>query len=131
MAYNVLIIDDSVLTRVAIKRIIDMIEDIDVVETYEAENGVEALEVLETQQIDLVLADLNMPQMGGLELVERMKEKQSCADIPVVVVSTESSVTRVKGLLESGIVDYLHKPFTPEEFRSMLAKNLGVAHVDD
>ncbi len=131
MSYNILIIDDSVLTRVAIKRIIGMIEDIEVDEIYEAENGVDALEILETHQVGLVLADLNMPRMGGIELVGQMKERQNFAGIPVVVISTESSMTRVKELLESGIADYLHKPFTPEEFRSMLAKNLGVANVDD
>ncbi|MHC5059827.1 MAG: response regulator [Planctomycetota bacterium] len=131
MSYNILIIDDSVLTRVAIKRIIDMIEDIEVGEIYEAENGIDALEILENNQVGLVLADLNMPRMGGIELVERMKESRNCAGIPVVVISTESSVTRVKELLENGIVDYLHKPFTPEEFRSMLAKNLGVANAND
>ncbi len=126
MSYNILIVDDSSLTRVAIKRIIDMV-DIDAKDVLEACNGVEALDVLSENDIDLVLADLNMPEMGGIELIQKMKESESLANIPVIVVSTESSTTRVKDLIEDGIKDFLHKPFTPEEFRTILAKNLAVS----
>ena len=125
MAYNILIVDDSVLTRAAIKRIIDMV-DLDVDEVLEAENGIEAFKILESKKIDVVLADLNMPEMGGVELVHKMKSDDAYSDIPVIVVSTESSVTRIKELLSEGIKDFLHKPFTPEEFRATLAKNLEV-----
>ena len=127
MAYNILIVDDSVLTRVAIKRIIEMV-DVEVDEVFEAGNGLEAFEILGSEQISLVLADLNMPEMGGIEMVHRMKETAEHSEIPVIVVSTESSITRIKDLLADGIKDYLHKPFTPEEFRSVLAKNLGVCN---
>ncbi len=126
MSYNILIVDDSSLTRVAIKRIIGMV-DIDAKDILEAGNGVEALKVLSENDVDLVLADLNMPEMGGIELVQKMKESKDFANIPVIVVSTESSTTRVKELIEDGIKDFLHKPFTPEEFRTILAKNLAVS----
>jgi len=125
MAHNILIVDDSVLTRTAIKRIVDMI-DIEVDRVLEACNGLEALEIIDSNDIDLVLADLNMPEMGGIELVNKMKETDGYANIPVIIVSTESSTTRIQELLDKGIQDYLHKPFTPEEFRAILAKNLGV-----
>ena len=125
MAYNILIVDDSVLTRAAIKRIIDMV-DLDVDEVLEAENGIEAFKVLESKNVDVVLADLNMPEMGGVELVHKMKGDDAYSEIPVIVVSTESSVTRIKELLSEGIKDFLHKPFSPEEFRATLAKNLEV-----
>ena len=126
MSYNILIVDDSSLTRVAIKRIIGMV-GIDAKDVLEACNGVEALNVLSKNDVDLVLADLNMPEMGGIELVQKMKESKDFADIPVIVVSTESSTTRVKDLIEDGIKDFLHKPFTPEEFRTILAKNLAIS----
>lgn len=126
MSYNILIVDDSSLTRVAIKRIIGMV-DIDAKDILEACNGVEALDILSENDVDLVLADLNMPEMGGVELIQKMKESDDLANIPVVVVSTESSTTRVKELVEDGIKDFLHKPFTPEEFRTILAKNLTVS----
>jgi two-component system chemotaxis response regulator CheY len=125
MASNILIVDDSVLTRTAIKRVINMI-DVDVDEIYEASNGIEALEVLDNNNIALVLADLNMPQMNGIELVHKMKEVDRHSSIPVVVVSTESSTTRIEELLAEGIKGYLHKPFQPEEFRSIIIQNIEV-----
>ena len=128
MAHNILIVDDSALTRIAIKRVLEMVE-LDVALIFEAENGAKALDTLDQNKIDLVLADLNMPQMGGIELIKKMKEQECFANIPVIVVSTESSVTRIKELLAQGIKDYLHKPFTPEEFRTLLARNL-VASTD-
>jgi len=71
MAYNILIVDDSVLTRMAIKRIVDMI-DVEVDRVLEAGNGLEAFEVLDNNDVNLVLADLNMPEMGGIEMVKQM-----------------------------------------------------------
>ena len=126
MSYNILIVDDSSLTRVAIKRIIDM-ADIDVKEVLDACNGQEALELLSENEIDMVLADLNMPEMSGMELIEKMQESEDLASIPVIVISTESSTTRVNELIEDGIKGFLHKPFTPEEFRTILEKNLAVS----
>jgi two-component system chemotaxis response regulator CheY len=123
MAKTILVVDDSVLTRTAIKRIIQMV-DIEVDQIFEAGNGAEALEVLDREQIDLVLADLNMPQMNGIELVHHMQEKECYSRIPVVVVSTESSSTRIDELLEEGIKGYLHKPFQPEDFREIISQSL-------
>ncbi|MHC4423142.1 MAG: response regulator [Planctomycetota bacterium] len=119
MALNVLIVDDSSLTRKRIKRIIEM-ANLDVGQFLEAGNGVEALKVLDEASVDLVLADLNMPEMGGAEMVRRMKSSEATKSIPVVVVSTESRTTRIKDLLAEGVKDYLHKPFTPEEFREIM-----------
>lgn len=126
MSYNILIVDDSSLTRVAIKRIIDMV-DIDTGEIFESCNGQEALTVLDENDIDMVLADLNMPDMGGIELIQKMKESDDLANIPVIVVSTESSTTRVNDLIEDGIKGFLHKPFTPEDFRTILAENMVIS----
>lgn len=125
MALNVLIVDDSALTRKAIKRILDML-DLDVGDLFEAENGLEALKLLDEANVDLVLADLNMPEMGGIEMIYRMRGNEATKDIPVVVISTESSTTRIEGLLVDGAKDYLHKPFTPEEFREVLTRTVGV-----
>lgn len=125
MAYNILIVDDSVLTRMAIKRILGMI-DIPVGRILEASDGLAALNLLDTQPVDLVLADLNMPQMSGVEMIHQMRQQQNRARVPVVMVTTESSSTRIKELLAEGVRDYLHKPFTPEEFRSVISRYLGV-----
>jgi len=124
MAIDILIVDDSSLTRKAIRRILDMI-GLDIGQTREAENGKEALQILEQTPVDLVLADLNMPEMGGIEMIYRMRGNEATKDIPVVVVSTESSTTRIEGLLSDGAKDYLHKPFTPEELKAVITRTLG------
>ncbi len=119
MALNVLIVDDSVLTRKKIRRIIEMV-DVEVENFAEAGNGAEALAVLDKSKVDLVLADLNMPEMGGAEMIRKMRSNKATESVPVVVISTESRTTRVKELLAEGVKDYLHKPFTPEEFRAVI-----------
>jgi CheY-like chemotaxis protein len=119
MGTSILIVDDSSLTRKKIRRIIEMAGH-DVERFWEAGNGCEALKILEQSSVDLVLADLNMPEMSGAELIRRMKSDQVTRSIPVVVVSTESRTSRIKGLLAEGVKDYLHKPFTPEEFKELI-----------
>jgi len=129
MALNVLIVDDSSLTRKAIKRIIDMV-GLDIEEIFEAENGKQALNILDEHNIDLVLADLNMPEMGGIEMIYHMRGNETTKFIPVVIVSTESSTTRIEGLLPDGAKDYLHKPFTPEQFKEVMERVIGVKSND-
>jgi two-component system, chemotaxis family, chemotaxis protein CheY len=127
MAMNLLIVDDSSLTRKAIRRIISMI-DMEIGEIYEAENGINALKVMDEAKVDLVLADLNMPQMGGIEMIHKMKMTETTRSIPVVIISTESSMARIKELLAEGVKDYLHKPFAPEEFRNIISHTLERIH---
>ncbi len=119
MAWNILIVDDSSLTRKRMRRIIEM-TDLDVGQFLDAENGAEALKILEESNIDLVLSDLNMPEMSGAEMLHRMKNSEATKSIPVVVVSVESKTARIKELLAEGVKDYLHKPFTPEEFKEVM-----------
>ncbi len=124
MALNILVVDDSSLTRKAIKRIIEML-GLDLDQIFEAESGKEALKILDETKVDLVLADLNMPKMGGIEMISRMRDNEATSDIPVVVVSTESSATRIEGLLANGAKAYLHKPFTPEEVKQVIIQTVG------
>jgi two-component system chemotaxis response regulator CheY len=125
MSHHILIVDDSILMRTALKRTIDMV-GIEIASITEAGNGKEALEVLENNPVDLILTDLNMPEMNGVELVHFLKESSEYSNIPVIVITTESSTVRIEELQEAGILDYLHKPFTPEEFRETITRSLGV-----
>jgi len=93
----------------------------------EAPDGLAALKILDSRPVDLILADLNMPQMSGVEMIQQMRQ-QSYAGVPVVMVTTESSSSRIKELLSEGVRDYLHKPFTPEEFRMVISRHLGTGH---
>jgi CheY-like chemotaxis protein len=124
MAYNILIVDDSVITRAVIKRTINMI-GLEAGEIFEADNGLSALKVLDEHHVDLVLADLNMPEMDGAQMAHQMQEDEVTKSIPVAVVTSEPKTTRIKKLLSEGIRDYLHKPFTPEEFGQFLKDILG------
>ena len=126
MAMNILIVDDSALTRKAIRRIIGML-DLEVDEIIEAEDGLDAIEKLNGPvKIDFILADLNMPNMGGIEMTYAMRGNEATKSIPVAIVSTESSTTRIEKLLADGVTDYLHKPFKPEQIRDLLLRVVGV-----
>ena len=129
MAWNILIVDDSSLTRKRIRRIIEM-ADLDIGEFMEGENGQEALKILENSNVDLVLSDLNMPEMGGAEMVRQMRSRETTKSIPVVVISTESKTARLTKLLAEGVRDYLHKPFTPEEFKETMRTLWGKQETD-
>jgi len=122
MAYNFLIVDDSVTTRTIIKKILEL-SSIEIGELHEAADGEEALEVLQNKWIDLVFADINMPRMNGVEMVQRMREDGMLKSIPVVIVSSEGSETRIEEMMSKGIKAYLRKPFTPENIKE-LAENI-------
>jgi two-component system chemotaxis response regulator CheY len=127
MAFNVLIIDDSKIVRQVIAKTLQ-IAGVQVHEVHEAANGQEALAVLGEHWIDLVFADINMPVMNGVELVERMAADSMLKSIPVVVVSTEGSATRIEQLKSKGISAYVRKPFTPEEIRQVVDQVMGGQH---
>ncbi len=123
---NILIVDDSALTRKAIRRILVML-DIEVDEIVEAEDGLDAIEKMNGPvKIDFILTDLNMPKMSGIEMIYEMRGNEATKSIPVAIVSTESSTTRIEKLLADGATDYLHKPFKPEQIRDLLLRVVGV-----
>ena len=124
MALNVLVVDDSSITRRMIIKTLDL-AGIPVDEVYEAGNGREGLGVLEEHWIDLVLADINMPVMDGEEMINRLRDNPAWADIPLIVVSTEGSETRIERLQQKGVKDFVHKPFQPETIRDVVRKALG------
>jgi two-component system chemotaxis response regulator CheY len=124
MAYNILIVDDSFPMRAVIKKIIKA-SGFSIEAFFEAANGRQALQVLDKQWLDLVIADFNMPDMNGLELLKEIKQSEILKDIPVVMVSTEGSDQRVEEFLNQGAAAYIKKPFTPEQIKSHLNQILG------
>ncbi|MBN1435482.1 MAG: response regulator [Sedimentisphaerales bacterium] len=127
MAFTVLIVDDSVTMRSVIKRTLEM-ANIAVGELLEAGNGDEALGIMQQKEVNLVLADINMPGMNGIEMIERMCADDRTRRIPVVVISTEASTARIEQLQEKGIVGYVHKPFSPEIIRDVIFEVIGACH---
>lgn len=123
MGYNVLIVDNSVIIRKMVAKTLS-ISDLDISEYHFAENGKQALEMLEEHWIDIVFADINMPEMNGVEMIGEMNRKELLSTVPVVVISTERSKQRIEELKEMGVKAYLQKPFVPEEFTSIVKKLL-------
>jgi len=123
MAYKILIVDDSTVTRMVLKKIIGMI-GIPVQEILEAGNGNEGLDVLSEHSVDLVLADINMPEMNGMEMAAAVLANPATADIPVVIISTHTEDARINELRSQGIKAYIHKPFTAETIRDVLSEIL-------
>jgi len=119
MAYNILIVDDSQTMRAVLTKTICM-AGVEIGTVFEAENGREALAILEREWVDLVFADINMPVMNGVEMVKEMKKLGYMESTPVVVISTEGSKTRLEALREMGVRGFLRKPVSPELFKSVV-----------
>jgi len=124
MALNILIVDDSHTVRAVIAKTLKLTE-IPIDQLYQASNGKEALTVLQTNWVDLIFTDINMPEMNGIELIEKMSEDGILKTIPVVVISTDGSITRIEQLKSKGVSAYIRKPFTPELIKSVVQKILG------
>ena len=118
MPLNVLIVDDSSAIRKILRRVLTQTE-IDIDQMYEAGDGVEALEKLQNNDISLVLSDINMPNMDGLELLQHVKSGKR--DIPVIMISTEGSQPKVLRAVELGARGYVRKPFTAEQIKEKIS----------
>ncbi len=123
MAFNILVVDDSSVMRAIITKTLRL-SQLPLGEVYEASNGQDALKVVDEHWVDLALVDINMPVMDGEEMIKRLRENPETADLPVIIVSTEGSETRIGGLVQKG-VGFVHKPFTPESLRGVIQKTLG------
>ncbi len=123
MALNILIVDDSSVMRAIILKTLRL-SQLDLGEIHQANNGEEALKVLDGNWVDLALVDINMPVMDGEEMIDRLRGNPATADLPVIIVSTEGSETRKEGLMQKG-VRFVHKPFTPETLRDSILRTLG------
>ncbi len=125
MNCNVLIVDDSPILRRAIKKVVKL-AGLEEDRIHEAGNGQEALDILETVWIDLVLLDLNMPVMDGEQFAQELRRRPDLEGVAVVIVSTEANKDRLQRLRDLGITDSLHKPFEPEDLCRLISKVLGV-----
>src|SRR5271167_1680401 len=113
---KVLIVDDSSVMRKIVERSLRQagLEPLVVVE---ASNGVDGLEVLKGQQVHLILSDINMPSMDGLEFLRQIRAQNLAPDVPVVMITTESSEEHVRQAILSGAQGYIRKPFTAEQVK--------------
>jgi two-component system chemotaxis response regulator CheY len=119
MAFDVMIVDDSAAIRKILRRVLQQAE-VPVGQVHEANDGVEALELLKTNAVNLMLCDINMPNMDGIELLGKVKATESLRSIPVVMITTEGSQARVMQALELGAAGYVKKPFTADQIKEKM-----------
>lgn len=118
---RVLIVDDSRTARRHIQRVL---ENMGITAISLAENGVEALELLESTPFDLLVSDLNMPQMDGQELTQHIRQQMGDTLIPILLVTTEQNQARLGSVEQAGVSAILDKPFEPGAIREMLYRVL-------
>ncbi len=120
---SLLIVEDSAATRALIRNAIENIgEDLT---TVEAATGFEALKLLPTEEFDLIVTDINMPDINGLELISFVKTNPRYRDIPLVIVTTERSVEDKERGLALGASAYVTKPFKTEELQEVITRILN------
>jgi two-component system, chemotaxis family, chemotaxis protein CheY len=128
MAFNVLVVDDSAVMRQMVVRTLKM-SGLPLGTVLEAGNGEEGLFVLHEQWVDLLLLDINMPVMNGEEMLRRIRANPETESLPVIVVSTEGSETRLAALHDLG-ASIVRKPFAPETLRDTIMRVTGVTDVE-
>ena len=123
---NVLVVDDEPLIR---KFLVETLRRMGFA-VQDAPDGAQALRKIKSETFDLVFADINMPVMSGIEMIDKMSEDGLLKTIPVIIVSTEGSTTRIEHLKSKGISAYVRKPFTPEKIREVVDDILGGRNED-
>ncbi len=120
MALDVMIVDDSAAIRKILHRVL-LQADIPLGTVLEAGDGKEALEKLKSASVNLILSDINMPNMDGLELLSALKAQEPTKGVPVIMVTTEGSSSRVMEAVNLGASGYVRKPFTAEQIKEKLS----------
>jgi two-component system chemotaxis response regulator CheY len=121
-----LIVDDSSVMRKIVERALRQ-AGLSTMKVHEAGNGLEGLEILRSVSIDLILSDINMPSMDGLEFLRQIKAQNLAPGVPVVMITTESSEEHVKQAIASGARGYIRKPFTPEQVKERVLPLIAAA----
>jgi len=124
MAFNVLIIDDSSTMRSLIRKIMG-IAGFPVGQYFEGANGREALEILNHECVDVILTDLNMPEMDGKALLQTIRGKTDWKDLPVILITTERRPEILSQYSRLGFQGIINKPFRPETIKQVLSEIMG------
>ncbi|HOC59457.1 MAG: response regulator [Syntrophaceae bacterium] len=125
MSFNVLIVDDSNSMRAVIKKIVT-ISGFKMDSCLEAGNGRQAMELLADNWVDVIISDINMPEVSGLELLDQLSKNETLKEIPVIMITTEGSEQRMQEAFARGAKGFIKKPFLPEEIKKVLYNVIGV-----
>jgi two-component system chemotaxis response regulator CheY len=116
---SVLIVDDSAVMRKIVERSLRQ-AGIEIDKVLEADSGATALAVIQQTVPDMIFSDVNMPTMDGIEFIRQLQGVESAKGVPVVMITTEGSQTRVMEALSLGAQGYIRKPFTPDQVRAQV-----------
>jgi two-component system chemotaxis response regulator CheY len=119
MEPDILVVDDSAAIRKILQRMLHQ-AGMGIRKILEAGNGREALRVLKTQKVGLILTDINMPEMDGIQLLAALKATPAWRDIPVVMIASEGGETKVGEAVRLGAACYIRKPFTSYQIKEKL-----------
>ena len=122
MLEKIMIIDDSLTSRMYIKKCISMVIVNPQLVIIESPNGAEALEKLKQEIVDLIISDINMPVMNGITMLTRLKENPNWQQIPVIFISSMINDERLAQLRELGATDIIKKPVSPTSINQALLK---------
>lgn len=124
MVLNILIVDDSATSRSYIQKNLELVE-LPNVSYFHAKNGKMAYDLMKAQKVDLLFLDINMPEMNGVELIEKLHGEGRLQGLEVFIVSTEGSEPRIAYLKSMGVRHFLRKPFSPELFSGLIGDYMG------
>lgn len=127
MSLKVLSVDDSKTIRMIVKKAFRSY-DCDI---FEAENGVEGLSIANKEKPDIIVLDITMPVMDGVEMLEKMKGEESLKDIPVIMLTAESGKENVMNIVKLGVNDYIVKPFKGEQLIERVKKIVKLENVKE
>ncbi|MFN3740135.1 MAG: response regulator [Thermodesulfovibrionales bacterium] len=120
---NILIVEDSETTRCLIRAVIEEIRDFNIIE---AASGFEALKILPQEKFNLIITDINMPEINGLELIRFVKTNPLYKDIPLIIVTTERGEEDRKKGMSLGASAYITKPFKADELKEAIKRVLNI-----
>lgn len=121
-AKTILIADDSASMRAMLVAIVEALGDYQIVE---ATSGFEALRLLPREQVDLILTDINMPDINGLELISYLRKNPNYKDIPVFIISSEGNPKDIERGKQLGADEYVIKPFSPATLQQLISQYLN------
>ena len=125
MARSVLIVDDEPMTRTLLKLMLAPAD----YEVFEADNGIEALEKIEHRKADIMILDVMMPEMDGLMLCRKLRERQDTVQTPIILLSAKTTPESIQEGLIAGANRYLTKPVSRKDLLESLAELLAVVSV--
>lgn len=119
----IITVDDSSTMRRIIK---NTLQKLGFTSILEAGNGIEALEVMSKNKVDMIVTDWNMPEMDGLTFVKAVRQKEKYKELPILMITTEAAKEDILTALRSGVNNYVVKPFTPETLQEKVFKLLDL-----